>query len=217
MVWTEEMKAKAAATRAATKLKKEKRALRLAEKNHPERFDRAHGDIITDAELEPIGDGEPFQTTSGTFDRSILAVNLQEVFGPSVAKLEEKIQNMGKPPVPFDWETAPINEIITRQAEMKREYERISNIVLRRQNPPRQKWVCFTQENLALIRSTFDRGNSNAIINNCLKQGEDGRANFRDDGRFVVENGVRRLKPAFCCNSSCYKAYQMLSRSPQAR
>jgi hypothetical protein len=188
-MWTQEMRDKAAATRLITKQKKEARERKREENN---------------AGVNGNGDRRviyPEVTTESLPDAS--------VHTGRVSEREEEVN--------FDWETAPLNEIITRQADMRREYERISQIVLHRQNPPRQRWTCFTQENIGLVKKTFDPSNARAILAMCSKSGEDGRANFRDDGRFVIENGVRRLKPAFCCNSTCYKAYQQLSRNPEAR
>jgi len=189
-MWTQEMRDKAAATRAATKQKKEEREQKRLEK------------------LSKTGQVEASNEQHRENNRDSAAVVMAE---PPI-RAESSIQSSDEK---FDWETAPVNEIITRQADMRREYERISQIVLRRQNPPRQRWTCFTQENVELIKKTFP--DARTVFANCLKRGEDGRANFRDDGRFVVEDGVRRLKPAFCCNSTCYKVYSMLSRNVQAR
>jgi hypothetical protein len=115
----------------------------------------------------------------------------------------------------FDWENCPLVDAINKQADMRREFERVSAILLRRQNPPGKRWTCWTQENLNLIRGNFSPQNARAVIQACLRSGEDGRQSFRDDGRFVIENGVKRLKPAFCCNAFCFKAYQQLHKQEQ--
>lgn len=155
-MWTDAMRAKAAATRAATKVKKEKRA------GH-------HSD----------GNGGSN--------------------GISVGSVE------------FDWEDAPLSEVINKAAEMKRELDRVQAIILRRRNPPRAVWTCWTEEN----RKTLEIPRK--VLQECLRKGEDGKWKFRDDGRFVVVDGVRTLKPAFCCNYLCYSAYQKYRVTPPAR
>jgi hypothetical protein len=104
----------------------------------------------------------------------------------------------------FDWEEAPLSDCITKASEMKREYDRVAQIILRRQNPVRNQWTCWTQEQKHNPEVQIPR----SVLQQCLKRGDDGRWKFRDDGRFVVENGVRVLKSAFCCNSYCYAVYQ---------
>ena len=210
-VWTQEQKDQAATTRLATKQKKEERERKRLEK-------------LAKKELPRLPVADPSKIT---FDPSF---NCKEEHAdgngtqpaddglPSQAQAPDAPVHLARVPEnreAFDWDTAPVNEIINRQADMRREYERISQIVLRRQNPPHQRWTCFTQENVELIKKTFP--DYRTVLANCLKRGEDGRANFRDDGRFVTENGVRRLKPAFCCNSTCYKAYVQVGKISGAR
>jgi len=170
MVWTDEMRAKAATTRAATKAKKE---ARLAKKQQREENHR-------DNKTEPV---------------VAAPIHAQ----PNVAGIDSE----------FDWETTPLNEIINRQSEMKKEYERISQIVLRRQNPPNVGWTCWSQENKSRVPAS--------VLSQCMKHGADGKWKYRDDGRFIIENGVRRMSPAFCCNYLCYAVYQKYRVMPSAR
>lgn len=168
MVWTPELKAKAAATRAETKRKKEERLAKKEANNG-----NSHVATVPD----PVSTG-------------------------SVVRVEEN-------PVPvsaFNWETASLQEIIERQASMKNEYDRISEIVLRRANPPGTTWVCWTEEQRRLKNGIEI---PKAVATNCARTGADGKWKFRDDGRFEVINGVRTLRPAFCCNSACFSLYQM--------
>lgn len=167
MVWTDEMRAKAAATRAAKKA-------------------RRNG-----GPTEALGHHEGHNGVSSS--------------QPSSGRLSI-------PPVlEFDWEEAPLGEAINRAADLKREYERVQQIILRRRNPPRAMWTCWTEEN----RKTLEIPRK--VLQECLRKGEDGKWKFRDDGRFVVVDGVRTLKPAFCCNYLCYSAYQKHRVTPPAR
>ena len=177
MVWTDEMRAKASATRLATKQKKEAARLRKEQRN-AEQPDNGNGD-------RRIDEGIPSQTS-----------------GPDAALCSQGVSDIGQA---FDWETCPLTEAINKQAEMKREYERISAILLKRQNPNGRRWTCYTEEvRLAKGPSQLPR----SVLAQCLRTGDDGKWKFRDDGRFVIVNGVRTLKPAFCCNSFCFSLYQ---------
>lgn len=111
----------------------------------------------------------------------------------------------------FDWEDAPLAEAINKAADMKRELDRVQAIVLRRQNPPKKMWTCWTE----LMRKEIEIPRS--VTSQCLKRGEDGKWKFRDDGRFVTVDGVRTLQPAFCCNFLCYAVYQKYRVTPPAR
>ena len=170
--WTQEMRDKAAATRAATKAKKEARLAKKLQK-------QTNGNgSVSDHGVVPVIESEP------------------EISPAEVVQT-------------FDWEEAPLSDAVNRAAEMKREYERVAQIIVRRQNPPKQMWTCWSQENKELVPKS--------VLAQCLKRGEDGKWKFRDDGRFVVEDGVRRLKPAFCCNFLCYAVYQKNRVTPPAR
>jgi hypothetical protein len=68
------------------------------------------------------------------------------------------------------------------------------------------KWMCFTEE---CRREKGAHVIPKAVLAACNKGGEDGKWKFRDDGRFVVNDGIRTLKPAFACNSACFSFYQM--------
>lgn len=179
MVWTDEMRAKAAATRLATKQKKEASRLKREEKSSK------IGQAVHLSEVGTWPEGEPIPKVPD--DIFAYAVSVPQI------------------PHPFDWETCPLNEAINKQAEMKREYERISAIVLKRQNPNGRRWTCWTEEN-RLAKSPLQIPKS--VIAQCARTGEDGKWKFRDDGRFVIVNGMRTLKPAFCCNAFCYQLYQ---------
>lgn len=169
MVWTDEMRAKAAATRAATKAKKEKRNARSVQGDNG-----AHSTQPEDVDGRRNGMGRDISES-------------------------------------FDWEDAPLSEAINKAAEMKRELDRVSTIILRRRNPPRAMWTCWTQ--LMKGQIEFPR----KVLQECLKRGEDGKWKFRDDGRFVLVDGVRTLQPAFCCNYLCYSVYQAHRVTPKAR
>lgn len=160
-MWTDEMRAKAMATRAATKAKKEARHARTTSPSN------VHSEITRTPD-EEIASG-------------------------------------------FDWEESPLSEAINKAAEMKRELDRVQAIVLRRQNPPKKMWTCWTE----LMRKEIEIPRS--VTSQCLKRGEDGKWKFRDDGRFVTVDGVRTLQPAFCCNFLCYAVYQKYRVTPPAR
>jgi len=189
VVWTPELKAKAAATRAETKRLKQERAQKRAEKQ---------AEIV--AEDSKLGNDVPLDGYYSDDSKNTLAKVL-----PPVTE-EIALHEIYAEPKPFDWEKAPIPEILNKQADLKREYERISQIVLRRQNPEGKKWMCFSEE---VRREKGDKVIPKAVLAACQKFGDDGKWKFRDDGRFVIVDGVRTLRPAFCCNSACFSFYQM--------
>ena len=112
--------------------------------------------------------------------------------------------------LPFDWEEAPLEEARQRAADLKREYERVSAIVIRRQNPNnRFKWKCWTQENMSEVPPGL-KYNGQSVRSSCLRGG-DGITQlpkFTDNGNFEIVEGVRTLKPVHCCNFLCYQLYQ---------
>lgn len=165
MVWTDAMREKAAATRAAKKAGK-----------HVE-----------------VGNGNGGSSVLVHTQRHV-PDELHEVVG-----------------VGFDWEDAPLDAAINRAADLKRELDRVQAIVLRRQNPPKKMWTCWTQENKTRVEIP------RKVLQECLRKGEDGKWKFRDDGRFEVVDGVRTLKPAFCCNYLCFAIYQRHRVTPPAR
>lgn len=138
-------------------------------------------------------------------------INLQEMGLPPIEQLERNIHTLGFATTEFDWEDAPLAEAISRSADLKRELDRVQAIVLRRQNPPKKMWTCWTE----LMRKEIEIPRS--VTSQCLKRGEDGKWKFRDDGRFVAVDGVRTLQPAFCCNFLCYAVYQKYRVTPPAR
>jgi hypothetical protein len=181
VVWTPELKAKAAATRLLTKQKKEAARLKREVKSFP-------------IEMGSI---------PKTF--SVLQAELREIDSDLQAEVQSVKTIYDSKLIPFDWETCPLNDAINKQAEMKREYDRISAIVLKRQNPNGRRWTCFTEES-RLEKSPIVIPKS--VLAQCARTGEDGKWKFRDDGRFVTVNGMRTPKPAFCCNAFCFQLYQ---------
>jgi len=200
-IWTPELKAKAAMTRAHNKRKKQERMEKRMAKQ---------AEIV--AEDSNIGQEEPKFTPVKYGMCTIHGMGVCPPDCPAVTineplPLPEKLlHELNAEPEPFDWETAPLIECITKQAELKREFDRITQILERRQNPTGMKWMCFTEE---CRREKGAHVIPKAVLAGCNKGGEDGKWKFRDDGRFVVNDGIRTLKPAFACNSACFSFYQM--------
>jgi hypothetical protein len=187
MVWTQEMRDKAQATRLAKKQAK----IQNVEAVKPQAMHLSEVGTWSDGGVPPVP-------------------NVRSNMFVGMASSRE-----GRDSMPFDWENCPLVDAINKQADMRREYERISAIVLKRQNPPGRRWTCWTELHKDMIRGNFSPQNARAVLQSCLKTGEDGRQSFRDDGRFVIENGVKRLQPAFCCNAFCFRAYQQLHKLEQ--
>jgi hypothetical protein len=181
VIWTPELKAKAAATRLATKQKKEAAQLKREAKS---------------SKIGQVDEHEEQETANASNGRGMGEIPVEVLQGGS-----------------FDWETCPLTEAINKAAEMKREYDRVAAIVLKRQNPNGRRWTCWTEEN-RLAKTSIQIPKS--VMAQCARTGEDGKWKFRDDGRFVIVNGVRTLKPAFCCNAFCYQLYQA-ARAAQPR
>jgi hypothetical protein len=169
-VWTPELKAKAAATRAENKRKKEERQRKKAERE----ANGGEKDIQHSEEL-------------GVVERLPQPITISKI-------LEQE----------FDWEDAPLVECINKAAGLKREYERVAAIIVKRQNPANHAWQCWTD----IHRNDPAYVIPKSVRQQCLRRGEDGKWKFRDDGNFVMRNGVRTLESAFCCNSFCYAVYQ---------
>jgi hypothetical protein len=175
-IWTPEQRAKAAATRAENKRKKEERLLKKAARDK-----KMEEDSLDDHRQDHVGNGEEKHPP---------------VSIPAVLSSTE----VGE----FDWEDAPLVECINKAAQMKREYERVAAIIVKRQNPANHAWTCWTE----LRKNDPAYVIPKSVRQQCLRRGEDGKWKFRDDGNFVMRNGVRTLEPVCCCNSFCYSVYQ---------
>jgi hypothetical protein len=103
----------------------------------------------------------------------------------------------------FTWENSPLPLVMEKLADFKREYDRVAQIVMKRQAQP-AKIVCWTQEHKNDIPANFRA----QAVKQCKKIIPDGRWVFRDDGVFTVKDGVRVPTPAVCCSPDCYRAYQ---------
>ncbi len=168
-VWTEEQKAKAAATRAATKAAKEAREAKKAAKES--RF--VHLSEVAEYPAEPAVD--PNRPNP-------------------IAMIVSVPQKNG-----FDWQKSPLEEVMGKLADMKREYDRCTQIVLARQSITRPKWTCWTQLHKDLVPKS--------VTALCRKSGEDGKWASRDDGSFKEVDGIRVPDPVFCCSALCHELY----------
>lgn len=166
--FTDEMRAKAAATRAKNKQDKEDRLARKAAR------DEAQG---------AIGSGN-LQTGNGILTKKPIHPGGREKHGAANG---------------FDWERSSLPEAMQRLADMKREYDRVSQIVLRRQSVSTPQWTCFTQLHKDLIPKSVQ-----AL---CRKTGENGKWASRDDGAFKTVDGIRVPDPQFCCSAICHEYY----------
>lgn len=99
-------------------------------------------------------------------------------------------------------------ELIAAASSAKKEYDRLMSEIAKQQSVPQKMWTCWSQENKHLVPKS--------VLAQCLKQGEDGKWKFRDDGRFVLENGIKVMRPAFVCNYLCYAVYQRNRVTPPA-
>jgi hypothetical protein len=152
-IWTPERLAKAAATRAETKRKKEERAAR--------KLDTAKSNVNPNATEKVV-------TTAG-------------VNG-------------------YDWNSAPLDQATAKLSDLRKEYDKAAAIVLRRQSVSKPQWICWTQSHKDIVPMSVQKL--------CRKSGDDGKWAFRDDGVFETIEGLRVPRPAFCCNTYCFEAYQ---------
>jgi hypothetical protein len=158
VIWTPERLAKAAATRAETKRKKDERAAKKAER------DKGLAEAQTYPQQQEVL--KKYEATNG-----------------------------------FDWEKSPLPEALNKLADLKRDYDRILGIVLRRQSASKPQWTCFTQAHKDIAPQSVQKL--------CLKNGQDGKWAFRDDGCFrTTAEGIRIPEPVFCCNHLCFAFYQ---------
>lgn len=118
----------------------------------------------------------------------------------SVATLPPPVTVAASPA--FDWHAAPLPDVITRLADLRREYDRCAEIVLARQSTTRARWTCWTQlhrDDHSLV--------SASVARLCRKTGDDGKWASRDDGVFKIVDGIRIPDPVFCCSALCHEAY----------
>ncbi len=165
VIWTPERLAKAAATRAETKRKKEEKEARKLAK-------------------QAIATGQ-VETTEVVSHEAAQKIYPQATIPPRNG---------------FDWDKAPLAEAINHLADMKREYDRVAQIVMRRQSTNKPSWVCWSQLHKDIVPVSVQKL--------CRKTGEDGKWAFRDDGVFKTENGIRMPDPVFCCNTYCFEVFQ---------
>jgi hypothetical protein len=179
VIWTPERLAKAAATRAETKRKKEERAAKKAAKDAEHNAkSHAYGDPL----IEPPGP-------------------TLEQLAKIPAALESRQKALQGGTNGFDWEKSPLPEALNKLADLKRDYDRILQIVLRRQSASKPQWTCFTQAHKDIAPQSVQKL--------CLKNGQDGKWAFRDDGCFrTTAEGIRIPEPVFCCNHLCFAFYQ---------
>lgn len=127
----------------------------------------------------------------------------------AVRKTNQVTLPIGSPAVKqaFDWETCPVLEAIQKLADFKREYDRVAQIVIRRQSIAPAILTCWSQEHKSLVPKS--------ILAVCRKTIPDGRWVSRDDGAFIMQDGIKLFKPAVCCSVLCDTAYRQ-SRSVTA-
>lgn len=111
----------------------------------------------------------------------------------------------GKQP-PFDWENSPLVDIINRLADMKREYDRCAQIVLRRQSPQLSMYKCWTVE----TSRHPDHPPPRDILRQCVRDIPDGKEKYRDDGAFDIVNGIKLRNTVRCCSMLCHQFYTSL-------
>lgn len=99
----------------------------------------------------------------------------------------------------FDWNKSSIPEITDRLNQMKREYERVSQIVLSRTSRVAVSYLCWcaTDEAKGKIPSS--------VSGQCRKSIKDGTWVHRNDGH-TFPDGHRGT--AVCCSMLCYTVYQ---------
>jgi hypothetical protein len=95
-----------------------------------------------------------------------------------------------------NWEKAPLARALALLSDFKRAYESAAQIVLRRQSVAPQMLTCWTQ----LHKSKVAR----SVLAQCKGEIPDGKWVFRDDGAFVIKDGVKVSEPAVCCSMLCY-------------
>jgi hypothetical protein len=177
-MWTDEMRAKAAATRAETK------RLKMERQQKKEIARAENNPVVQEVEAIPV---------------------THPTNGGGVGRVTVEVLPQGD----VDWELDNLAECLQRASELKRDYERISAILIRRQNPAnRFQWRCWTQENLDKVPVSM-KYNGKSVRGQCLKDG-DGVTRlpkFTDNGNFVMVDGVRTLKVVNCCNFLCYSIY----------
>ena len=94
------------------------------------------------------------------------------------------------------WNNASLAEAIANLNEMKRDWDRASQIILMRQSKLPTVWVCWSRENKSKVPAS--------IYRQCKGPIPDGRWVFRDDG---AKDDQGNPHPAVCCSQLCYMAY----------
>lgn len=129
-----------------------------------------------------------------------------EIAVSEIPKREEvHVHSIAVPETDNGWYGIPLKEALEKLSEMKREYDRASQIILQRQSQLPVVWTCWTQSHKELVTKT--------VLNQCKKQIQDGRWVSKDDGA-KDDNG--KISPAVCCSMLCSMAYLQRPRKVAA-
>jgi hypothetical protein len=105
----------------------------------------------------------------------------------------------------IDWEHSPLARALACLSDFKRAYESASQIVLRRQTTAPRMLTCWAQLHKSKV--------AKSVVAQCRGQIPDGKWVFRDDGAFIIKDGVRVSEPAVCCSMLCYTHGYQLART----
>jgi hypothetical protein len=188
VIWTPERLAKAKATREETKRKKLEREQKKEAKK-PGAAPLKHITNEHDYKNCTIEDCPSCKAAFG------IPSATGQSFSQNAALVNESLKPNG-----YDWEKASLEQATAKLADMRREYERVAAIVLKRQSVSKPQWTCWTQLHKDIVPVS--------VMKLCRKTGDEGRWAFRDDGVFKMVDGLRVPDPAFCCNTYCFEVYQ---------
>lgn len=97
----------------------------------------------------------------------------------------------------FNWNDSPLGEVINKLAELKREYDMASQIVMQRQSREPVVYTCWTQAHLDTV--------AKATLAQCKKNVQDGKWAFIDNGAKDEEG---KISPVVTCSMLCFMSYQ---------
>ena len=112
----------------------------------------------------------------------------------------------------YDWTNSPLDDALVHLNDLKREYDRASQVILSRTSRLPRIWTCFSTLHKDDRITIMDNGREESVpliprstLAQCRGTVPDGQWKFRADDYRNPETG--KLESIVCCGSLCIAAY----------
>ena len=112
----------------------------------------------------------------------------------------------------YDWTNSPLDDALVHLNDLKREYDRASQVILSRTSRLPRIWTCFSTLHKDDRVTIMDNGREKSVpliprptLAQCRGTVPDGQWKFRADDYRNPETG--KLESIVCCGSLCISAY----------